>query len=307
MRTLSVMIATHGRPEFLSATLDSIRRGNRPQGFCGVLVIENGAKSGAVEVVEQYGPELSCRYKYVDQANKSLALNCGLTECDSDYILFLDDDVLISPDILSQYARAANDFPSNVFFGGPTKAIFEEAPADQWYPFMTASTLGWSAGSTDCFLRGQSRFLGFNWSCSRESLLRIGGFDERYGPGAERGATGQESDAQRRLRRAGCKPYYLACAEVQHRVLKQQVDPDWILKRRRRSGRELGLIIADRQRPASSPGKRAMLALTLRLLKLKHRLSYRVASELQDFARQWWDEYRQGAYEILSCTKTDEC
>lgn len=294
------MIATHGRPEFLHDTLESIRRANRPKTFCGVLVIENGRKSGARDIVDQFAQDLDCQYQYVQRANKSLALNCGLLQCNSDHILFLDDDVLVSPNTLSSHAEAANHFPPSVFFGGPTEAIFEEQPSCEWHPFMTASTLGWTAGQNDHYLRWQSRFLGFNWSVSREKLQIIGGFDPRYGPGSDLGATGQESNAQRRLRQIGCKPYYLASAEVRHRVSKKQLEPEWILERRKRSGRELGLMIIDRGVPASTLGKRTLIDGILQALKLRHRLSYRVKGELRDFARQWWEKYRSGAYEMLS-------
>jgi GT2 family glycosyltransferase len=83
--------------------------------------------------------------------------------------------------------------------------------------------------------------MGTSWAAFAEDLQAIGGFDWRFGPGAASGATGQESDAQRRLLAAGCRAVYVPQAMAWHYLHAEFLDPSWVLRRAYRHGLEWGI------------------------------------------------------------------
>jgi hypothetical protein len=83
--------------------------------------------------------------------------------------------------------------------------------------------------------------MGTNWAAYAEDLQAIGGFDTRLGPGGMTGATGQESDAQRRLLAMGAKAIYVPDAQAWHYLHREFLDPAWVLQRAYRHGLEWGI------------------------------------------------------------------
>jgi GT2 family glycosyltransferase len=72
-------------------------------------------------------------------------------------------------------------------------------------------------------------------------LLAVGGFEPRLGPGGTTGGSGQDTDAQQRLRAAGGQGYYLPDAKVWHLLREEYLEPGWILKRVHRQGLGWGI------------------------------------------------------------------
>src|SRR5687767_7840972 len=199
------MLATAGRPDLLARTLASLADCPRPQGYRQTIVIENGAQRGAEEFVRSAETSLNCRYRYVDEGNKSVALNAGMADVGEEdaLIFFTDDDVRFAPCTLTAYAEAAADRPAGgVFFGGPTEVDYEQEPPEWLKRYFPTSARGWTPKINDADGRDVPAiyFMGFNWAAYARDIRAAGGFDANRGPGAASGSTGQEADMQRRLR-----------------------------------------------------------------------------------------------------------
>lgn len=229
--SLTVLLATHGRPTLLGRTLASVASCDRPPGYAGCIVVENGPRAGAERIVAetaQEHPEAAFRYLYHGRANKSAALNAALDAVPPDHlVVFLDDDVRVERGSLVAYAEAAADrSPGTAFFGGGTESDFEDRPPDWLLPFFPESVKGLRLDEP------LEQFLGFNWAAWAQDLAAAGGFDPNFGPGSPTGARGQEGEMQNRLRQAGLEPVAVPEAVVWHYIPRDRSSRRWLLRRK---------------------------------------------------------------------------
>jgi GT2 family glycosyltransferase len=222
-----VVIATCGRQRLLERTLASLTQCRIPEGFEGTIVVENGSSSGADQVVRQAASALKPRYLFEPKGNKSRALNVALRDAGDALIVFLDDDVRASVALLESYAAAASAAGRGHFFGGPVAPEYEETPPAWLLKFLPISARGYDSLPTTW-----NWFLGFNWAAYSDDLKRVGGFDERLGPGGISGGIGDETELQMRLRAVGLNARYVPGALVHHWIPRDRCSPEWVLRRR---------------------------------------------------------------------------
>lgn len=273
MREFVVVIATAGRPLLLRRMLASLAGCARPPGYGGTIVVENGGQNGAEAIVTDFNASLQTRYHYVQEGNKSAALNHVLASLrDDTLIFFTDDDVTFAPGVVAAYAEAAEGTTSGKFYGGPTDADYEQAPPEWVRRHLPSSGRGWEPTVAEQKSPNLA-FLGFNWAAFVRDLRAAGGFDPNRGPGAATGSTGQEGEMQARLRRAGVAPSYVPAARVSHYVPSARCTPEWVIDRAFRHGISYGLqCSSDGVRAAGCPSW-----LAVRLLKGALRLGIAAA------------------------------
>ena len=232
---IQVLLATTGKNTSLAATLSSLADCVLPDRYNGVTIVENGPAQGAQSIVESAPQRLRATYLHVDQANKNVAINAGIKSLDdSTLVIFTDDDVRFSDNILVKYAEVTEHIENGEYFGGPTGVDYE-SPPDEWLiPFLPPSARGWSPEIEETDL-GPGVFLGFNWAAFAGDIRRTGGFDPQLGPGSPIGI-GDETDMHIRLQRIGVKPTFLPDAKVWHYVPKRRCTKKWIIRRWYRRG-----------------------------------------------------------------------
>jgi glycosyltransferase involved in cell wall biosynthesis len=257
---IRVIIPTCGRQELLRRTLDSVLAARRPASLESIIVIENGRKSGAEDVVTTFAERYPVEYLFSPKPNKSEALNFAVQRFAQvhDLIVFFDDDVRLSNDTLIVYAREAEEQTRGAFFVGATGVDYEVEPLEWVKPMLPLSATGWMPSREKICLT-TSDGLGFNWAGYASDLIGMGGFDPRYGPGS--GVRGQETNMYQRLLAAGVASVFLPDAMVYHYVPRERCSPQWVLQRYRELGGKQGL---DR---SSDPSRQLIfLAQTVRSL-----------------------------------------
>ena len=242
-----VVLATREREELLARTLTSLAQCRRPAGFAGTLVVENGTRGDTERVVREAAGWLEARYLFEPAGNKCRALNAALAQIDDGLVIFLDDDVRLTPEVLESYATAASAAGTGCFFGGPVEPDYEAAPPEWLTAFLPPSARHWCPDEAQ--LTTKPFFLGFNWAAFAGDLRRGGGFDERLGPGTAVGI-GDESDLQRRLAAAGVTAICVPQALVHHWVPRPRCSPEWALQRAYRSGVRSGWLKGEAAGPA---------------------------------------------------------
>ena len=262
--SLTILVPTHGRPTLLRRTLESVAQCERPDGYEGCLVVENGSRAGAEAVVAEAAkahPHLQLRYMHVERANKSHALNEALETVGDGLVVFFDDDVRLEPGVLEAYAEAARGHGERTYFGGPFQIDYEVEPAEWVRSLLPVSARGWGGGER--VHRGY--FLGFNWAAPVSDLRAAGGFDPNVGPGSPTGATGQETTMQSRLLAAGCEPQFVPKALVWHYVPADRCSVAWAVERKGKDGTREGRSArarGDIRYAARSAGRALRFALT---------------------------------------------
>lgn len=232
---IHIVIPTHGRPDLLKRTLDSLAECRIPDSLVRTVVIENGGTPNAEQVVVGAAAKLKASYRFTPQGNKSAALNLVLPDIEDGLVVFFDDDIRLAPHVLEAYVSAASRFGEGHFFGGPFGVDYEQEPPQWLKRYLTPCALGWEP-EPDNWVRkkGTTDFVGFNWAVFASDLAQAGPFNPDVGPSCV--ATGQESDMQIRLRAKGIKPQYVEAAKVWHYVPASRCSPEWTIARAYRSG-----------------------------------------------------------------------
>lgn len=243
MINLRCIIPTHNRADRLDILLESFLP---LKGIKGALpdsidIIENGSNVAA-QIVRKFQDDLPVNYEYLETGNKSFALNTSLNKTtDNELLVFLDDDVrIVDKELFIRYREAAACYGEDYFYGGEVIPDFAIAPDPKLIPHMPKSNTGVLFGEEKFVVLEGTSFLGCNWGVYRNKILKINGFNSRFGPGAITGARGQETDAQSRLIKAGLTPVGVTKTRVAHFVPSQAVTPAWILKRKQLSAKWYG-------------------------------------------------------------------
>jgi glycosyltransferase involved in cell wall biosynthesis len=198
-----------------------------PEEYEELVVIENGSRAGAEQLVEELPARLNARYMHRERGNKSYALNEALDTITDGLVVLFDDDVQVHPDTLEAYAEAAQNHGPGYFYGGPVDVDREKEPPEWLEPFLPYSAKGYDLKNE----RMWNEYLGFNWAAFSRDILALGGFDPRFGPGSPLGASGQESDMQKRMLDEGVEGKDVPDALVWHYVPASRCTPEWVLRR----------------------------------------------------------------------------
>src|SRR5581483_4834132 len=191
--SVSVVVATHDRPESVRNCIGSLARQTYPR--FEVLVVVN-APPPAVDfrhVQRAFAGDARIRWLHEPLPGACRARNLGIEEARGQIIAFCDDDVIHDPDWLLELACAFQEAPgvgcatglvcpaeldtdAQIWFEqygglgtGFTPRLFDmgaNRPADPFYPFRPA-TFG----------------VGTNMAYRAEVVRELGGFDPSLGPG----------------------------------------------------------------------------------------------------------------------------
>src|SRR4051812_7085060 len=108
MSSLSIIMATSGRPRSLQETLANLCATPIPAGIQAELIlVENGQRLGAEELVRSLPSHRFAAVKYLFElrAGKSRALNLALTHAVGEILVFTDDDVRFPSEWLERMCR----------------------------------------------------------------------------------------------------------------------------------------------------------------------------------------------------------
>jgi len=232
-RAISILVATRNRAGSLRALLASLDRLSPPPVPSEVISADNGSADDTPAILKTWcSAAPGRRVVRVEQPGKARALNAAVRVATGQWLVFLDDDVVVAPDYLTEVWRfcersdcaaaqgtilwppAATADPSIVaklrLF--PDMVPQVNRPAD-WRP---------------------RNLVGANMVVRREMLMKVGGFDERLGPGAA--GFGEDDDLTARILTAGGKLGYMAAAKVVHEIDPTRLHQAAYLERARKLG-----------------------------------------------------------------------
>jgi len=228
---ISVIIATHARPDALERLLDSLA----PQlaGAAGepsreILLAENGTP--APSALSPSTPPL--KHLHDARPGKCRIQNIAIGQAVGDIIVCLDDDLVAAPGYLDEVEKFFSKHPEFAAMKGrilpaedPAAKVGAEAAV--WLDLPIADH-----GDRVIEVRG---VLGANMAFRATALVRVGLFDERLGPGAA--GHEEETEMSARLARAGFRIGYAPRALVYHDVDPARADRARFLRIARERGR----------------------------------------------------------------------
>ncbi|MFN4042250.1 MAG: glycosyltransferase [Brevundimonas sp.] len=179
----SVVIPTYQRRELVALAIAALSRSRQAPSF-EIIVVIDGSTDGTVDALA--GLELEFPFRIVSQANAGAAAarNCGAREAQGELLLFLDDDMEASPDLLAEHDASHRSGASAVVGHLPvhpsSRPGFLTRGLSDWAEERRARLLGEGQVRAGDVLTGQL-------SVRRDVFLALGGFDEGFTRGGSFG------------------------------------------------------------------------------------------------------------------------
>jgi GT2 family glycosyltransferase len=227
---LTIGVPTYRREESLQCTLRQIFQLS-PGAFEVIVVDQTPEHLAATEaMLEEMSRTRAITWIRQPQPNLCHARNQILREAKTDWVLFLDDDVLFEPELLARYWSEINNRPSGAYVGQVYQTseflpwMLEEGAIDR-IPRAGLSHYRVEDRAEVDFLRG------CNFVVERNSAICAGGFEEAlFGS-----VYGDEMDFALRLLSAGGRIRFLADAWLVHlgaptggcRIVGNAHVPEW--------------------------------------------------------------------------------
>jgi GT2 family glycosyltransferase len=209
----SVLICTRNRPQLLTDTLRSVLAADPLPGEV-VIVDQSDEVNATAAGLRQAG--CAVRYFHSPTVGASRARNEGLRLAERDWVVLLDDDMLVERAWLTTLLAGlpAAEMPiatGNVLPAPPEGAAGVIPPAA-----LVQRDEGTFRG------RQQADVIpGANVALPRASALAVGGYDERLGPGT-RFPAAEDNDFGHRLMLLGCEVHHVPAAVTLHRAWRSR-------------------------------------------------------------------------------------
>jgi GT2 family glycosyltransferase len=199
--SVTVAISTRDRPGALQRCLAALADGLRLPDE--LIVVDQSVGDGTHAVVSGAPPSLRTRYIRHDGVGLGASQNVAFRAANSDIVAVTDDDCAPAPEWLYRMVAAFGSAESPAGVAGRVLPLGPDTPGRYPVSLRTATerrllrsgSPPWEAGS------------GNNFALRKDWISRIGGNDERLGPGAP-GKGGVDIDLFHRLLRAGGDIWY---------------------------------------------------------------------------------------------------
>ncbi|MBX3001863.1 MAG: glycosyltransferase [Caldilineaceae bacterium] len=174
--TVSIVIPTHNRRQLLRQLLDGLGAQSYPLAQIEVLVVADNCTDGTATMVQSYAAPFSLRLIQHAERCAAVTRNLGATRATGDLLLFLDDDIEPTPELVQAHVRRYKRGSRRVVIGYlppmVTKLDFFQSELRLWWisTFWPMSTPGHRFVYTD--------LLSGNFSLERDFFQEVGGFDD---------------------------------------------------------------------------------------------------------------------------------
>ncbi len=238
--TVSIVIPTHNRRRSVERTLAALTRQSYPLAAIEVIVVADGCTDGTSEISLSVWP---FPLRVIDQPalGPAAARNRGAAASAGELLIFLDDDIEVSPAFVAAHAGAHGD-------GDPSGVALGYLPPDLQgrHDFFTIMLRAWWEAMFERMRDPAHRFrysdlLSGNFSLSTSLFARVGGFDESL-------RCHEDYELGFRLIAAGARIQFAAGASGWHH---EQTDLRRALQRKRDEGR--ADVALARRYPALAP------------------------------------------------------
>jgi glycosyltransferase involved in cell wall biosynthesis len=216
-----VAICTWNRAALLDQTLAELGKLHIPAGFeWEVIVVNNNCTDDTDGVLARYMCKLPLVRLFESRQGKSYAANLAVEHSRGDLIVWTDDDVLVDPDWLVAYVKAAEQWPQATFFGGTIDPWFAEEPPRWIRQNFGQLCIAYAARQLGPEVRplvGDELPYGANMALRRQAFAARG-FDTTLGPCGNEEVRGEETDLLTRLRERGHQGIWVGTARVRHYI-----------------------------------------------------------------------------------------
>ena len=194
----TIQLCTYNRAALLERVLDACFEQRAAGRDYEVVVVNDGSTDGTPDVLARASKRATCSFTVITQANSGLAKgrNAGIARAVGQRIIFIDDDVLPTPQFVCEHLRSHDAHPLAIVRGGAINTeSFDDLPPPVWSFKDYSANYFWTT----------------NVSVPLATIRAVGGFDESF---TEYGW--EDVDVGLRLRFGGVKAVFNKNALAYH-------------------------------------------------------------------------------------------
>ncbi|TWU29141.1 glycosyltransferase family 2 protein [Novipirellula artificiosorum] len=258
VRSVTIVLINHNGGEWLRSCLSSFRKSFENSELydwaVDLLVVDNASSDNSIEIIRSELLNAKLKWKLIceSEAGVNFARNRGLRNSNSEYIIFVDSDIVFAEGWISGYLRAFDARPSCCIFAGRILVGKIESRLPAWLDLdgtysRPSIVVRCDLGATDLLVpfvdiqRGGGP-AGPNMAFRSQIFQELGEFDTSFGlrPGSlVPGAEAEFFDRVKRKEHVFC---YVADACVWHPLKKDQISKKYFIHRLEGTGRVLSRI-----------------------------------------------------------------
>ena len=238
---VTIAICTHNRRVELQRTLaglGALTTAGVPR--FEIVIVDNASTDGTGDSLSTWQPPgVVARTVQEPLVGLWRARNRAIDAARGRYLLFLDDDVTVAPDLLTAYQRAIAGQPDAPFLGGPIIPVLDPpatamalAIAERQPGVYSALDLGPDVQS----LVPTDGPWGAN-CCIRMASIGAERFDSRFGYHGQDGVSGDETEFLSRLFKRHGPGVWVPGARVEHRIPASRATWEYLRRSAYGSGR----------------------------------------------------------------------
>ena len=240
----TIIIPTKDRREMLSHLLDSIQQLTAIDRIVPeIIVADNNSRDDTYAYLTRIAGSFPTpiRFLRVLRGGKSAAINDAALLSTGNVLAFLDDDVVVD----KTWLTSVETFFNTSGYGAAQGTVRLQSPAgdDPEVQRLNQRYRTIPIVDHDSSLKEVRSLNGSNFFVRRDAFDRIGGFDERLGPGAS--GTSEDVEFASRLAQWGIAIGLAPNAVVYHHVDWDRLTDEYFVKRHWQQGRSR-LLISDR-------------------------------------------------------------
>lgn len=238
---ISLIIATFNKPKYLFHCLKSIT--GLKEFPDEIIIADDGSGMETTQLIEQFKSQLPVPLIHVRQEDEGFRLarnrNNGLLISSGDYLIFIDDDLILHPMFIADhrhYAQKGHFYCGTRARLGPTiTSVLMKSPRNGisfWEGDIQSRLNTIRIPFLHILIKGPGytpkRLRGCHMAFWKSDLIRINGFDERYTSWG-----GEDSDIALRMMHAGVKrinfKWAAICYHLNHPVEQSASKNDSLL------------------------------------------------------------------------------
>lgn len=240
----------------MTKTLETLERQDAEAlGAVEILVVNNNCTDETSSVVERFADRLPIGQVIERKQGLSHARNRAMLEAGGDWVLFTDDDVLLTSGWLSSYLAAFKAYPEASFAGGRILPYWEKKPPT-WFrgkrlDLIDGLLVWYDMGSAIRPMADNDPLpFGASFAVRRSLSCKVGEFRSDLGVNGKSMGRGEETEFVERAKLAGATGIYVGTSVCHH-----VADPgrfSLIALYRHGRAKAVELLARDEQRPKGS-------------------------------------------------------
>lgn len=231
MKKVSIIVCTYNREDFIEKCLTALNNQSQDNNDYEVILINNNSTDATNQICLDFKEKhtnLDLKYFIETKQGLSSARNRGIKEANSPIISFIDDDVIVNKDYVSEIINFFSKHKNVDALGGKILPLYEsERP--KWMsvflePLMSVIDLGDKEKKFP-----KNKFpIGANMIFDKKIFDKIGLFNENLGRTGKNMLGGEEKDIFNRIKSKNGVIWYSNKPWVFHQVPNERLSLDFI-------------------------------------------------------------------------------